>query len=127
MKILLTFIFILHANLLCAEVIRLDFSQGPKGWDEKVFNGRTAYRFVKSEDHMVLAAESQGNASALIYWQDVDPQKYPRLRWRWKIERILEKGRVGTKPGDDYPARIYIVFDSWLPNYARSINYIWAS
>lgn len=118
--------------LLCAESVfatglRVEFARGLAGWEEKRFNGRTDYRLVEDSGRKVLQAESRGQASALIYWSDVDPNKTPILRWRWKIDRVLQDGRAGTRAGDDYPARIYIIFDSWLPNYARSLNYIWAS
>ncbi len=110
-----------------AAALRLDFSSGLDGWDEKLFSGRVDYRIVAAEGTQVLQAESRGMASALIRRVDIDPQQYPRIRWRWKIENVLEKGHAGSRDGDDYPARIYIVFDSWLPNFARSLNYIWAS
>jgi hypothetical protein len=40
----------------------------------------------------------------------IDPQRFPILAWRWKIENTLPKGDVTRKAGDDYPARIYVVF-----------------
>ena len=77
----------------------------------------------------------------------VDLKQYPVIEWRWKVMNVLEKGDVTKKEGDDYPARIYIMFqyDSarvgivdkakyeayrlWYGEYPplRSINYIWES
>lgn len=110
-----------------AESIRIDFTEGLKGWEEKVFKGHTDYRIVEKDGYPVLHAQSNGSASALIYRNDIDPGLFPKIRWRWKIDRVLKDGHAGIKSTDDYPARIYVIFDSWLPNYARSINYIWAS
>jgi hypothetical protein len=42
---------------------------------------------------------------------DLDPNVLPRLRWRWKVENVLRGGDVTRKEGDDYPARLYILFD----------------
>ncbi len=126
-KLLLLLVLFTALSAYAAETVTLDFRQGLKGWKEKKFSGQVEYQLVQDGDHQVLQAQSKGQASALIYWLKIDPHKYSRLRWRWKIERVLEKGQAGVKAGDDYPARIYIVFDSWLPNFARSINYIWAS
>lgn len=127
MRVVLLLAFLLLVSSANAESIRLDFSGGLTGWEEKVFDGRVDYQLVNEDGRQVLQADSRGNASAMIYRLNIDPQQYPTLRWRWKIDHILEKGHAGLKEGDDYPARIYIVFDAWLPIYTRSINYIWAS
>ena len=127
MRLLLVFAILLLGVPAAAKTLKLDFTQGLSGWQEKIFSGRVAYRTVEDGGHLVLQAESRGKASALIHRQDIDPRRYPKLRWRWKIDRVLERGHAGLKAGDDYPARIYIIFDSWLPFYARSINYIWAN
>ncbi len=110
-----------------AETIKISFDKDLSGWQEKIFSGRVDYRTIEDDGHLVLQGVSGGKASALIHWQDIDPRQYPTLRWRWKIDKVLEKGHAGLRSGDDYPARIYIIFDSWLPGFARSINYIWAS
>ncbi len=127
MRFLLCFILFAISAPVAAQSIRVDFRDGLSEWQEKSFSGRVNYQIVTEDGHQILHAESGGKASALIHRLDINPQQYPTIRWRWKIDKILEKGYAGNKAGDDYPARIYIVFDSWLPNYARSINYIWAS
>jgi len=120
-------VFFLLSGASHATPLRISCGDQVSGWEEKIFNGQVDYQAVIDDGRQVLQAESKGKASALIYRLNVDPHQYPKLRWRWKIDKILEKGHAGQKAGDDYPARVYIIFDSWLPNYARSINYIWAS
>ncbi len=127
MKFILLIFMLLFAIPAAAEIIKINFDKDLSGWQEKIFNGKVDYQVLEDDGHKVLQGKSNGKASALIHWQDIDPQKYPKLRWRWKIDKVLENGHAGQKSGDDYPARIYIIFDSWLPNFARSINYIWAS
>lgn len=127
MRLALALLLLCLAVPVAVQASKIDFAAGLSGWQEKIFSGRVDYRIVEEEGHKVLQAESGGRASALIHWQDIDPQRFPILRWRWKIDKVLEKGHAGRREGDDYPARLYIIFDSWLPNYARSINYIWAS
>lgn len=41
----------------------------------------------------------------------IDPRQYPIIHWRWKVANVLKKGNLYRKEGDDYPARIYIVFE----------------
>jgi hypothetical protein len=33
------------------------------------------------------------------------------VSWRWKVDRVLDAARIGTKEGDDYAARVYVSFD----------------
>jgi hypothetical protein len=35
----------------------------------------------------------------------------PWLNWRWKVSRVLEKADMASKGGDDYSARVYVLFD----------------
>jgi len=105
-----------------------DFEKGlSEGWKEKRFEGKTIYSIVNEGDNHVLKAESSGSASGLIYEYEYDLKEYPILSWRWKIEGILKKGDATKKEGDDYPARVYVIFPHWFPPMTKSINYIWAN
>ena len=35
----------------------------------------------------------------------------PVIAWRWKIDRVVEGARLGTKEGDDFAARVYVSFE----------------
>ena len=66
-------------------------------------------------------------ASGLFFPQDYRLQDYPLLAWRWKVKDTLAKGDARLKTGDDYAARVYVVFPHWLFFKTRSINYIWSN
>jgi hypothetical protein len=105
-----------------------DFENGlHASWQEKQFSGRTLYSVVPDGAGQVLRAESRGAASGLIFRKEFDPREYPFLTWRWKVANILEKGDATRKEGDDYAARVYVIFPHWFPPKTRSINYIWAN
>jgi hypothetical protein len=36
---------------------------------------------------------------------------YPRVKWRWKVNNVYGKGDARIKSGDDYPMRIYVMFE----------------
>ncbi len=59
----------------------------------------------------VLRAESRASASAIVYRNPFNVYDYPRLRWKWKVMNVYEKGNARTKEGDDYPLRIYVLFE----------------
>jgi hypothetical protein len=97
------------------------------GWKPKVFQGKTSYSIVIDGDNRVLKAESNGAASGLFKEVQLDPRKFPVLRWSWKIEGTIPKGNGRTKEGDDYAARVYVVFPRTFFWRTRAINYIWAN
>lgn len=70
----------------------------------------TNYRLVNIGGQSVIEAKADASASGLIRKISIDPKEYPIIRWRWKITGLLKKGNVHQKSGDDYPARIYILF-----------------
>lgn len=105
-----------------------DFENGiSKEWKEKSFKGKTSYTIVNEGGNHILRAESIGSASGLIYKYSYDPKNYPILLWKWKVENILKKGDATKKQGDDFAARIYVVFPHWFPPKTKSLNYIWAN
>ncbi len=101
--------------------------EGLTGWEEKHFKGETGYRLVEEGDRMVVAATSRGGASGLFKELEFDPEKYRYLRWSWKIEQTIAEGDETTKAGDDYAARVYVVFPGRFFWQTKAINYIWAN
>lgn len=97
-----------------------------------------------------MKAESDASSSGLIFTRQFDVYMYPRLRWRWKVDNLYTGARVneaGAKEGDDYPIRIYVIFQ-YDPERAdpvqrftysaakrrrgeypphSALNYVWAS
>lgn len=105
-----------------------DFENGLKPqWETKKFKGETLYKIVNTEHSWVLRAESRASASALIYRHQYDLKEYPILSWKWRVENTVKKGDETKREGDDYAARVYVIFPHWLPPLTKSINYIWAN
>ncbi|MCF8042841.1 MAG: DUF3047 domain-containing protein [Desulfarculaceae bacterium] len=104
------------------------FSAGDlAGWEAKEFKGLTSYSLVETHGRTVLKAVSQSSASALIKNIEADPANTPMLSWSWKIEKTLPGGDGRTKAGDDFAARVYVVFPSFLFWNTRALNYVWAN
>lgn len=68
------------------------------------------YSAVTLEGRSCLLMESDNSASALVLGQSFNVYAYPGLAWRWKVGNILTKGDSSRKEGDDYPARLYVMF-----------------
>lgn len=110
------------------EVVIDDFTTGPAPhWQNKSFKGLTRYFPCQGETRPCLQAESNGSASGLFYEIRYDPKDMPFLHWSWKVNNTIEKGDERHKQGDDYAARVYVVFPSLLFWKTKAINYIWAN
>ncbi len=105
-----------------------NFSAGDlSGWSDKVFKGKTSYTLVTDNGRTVLKAHSRNAASGLIKKVDLKPEEYPLLRWSWKIEHTLKGEDVKKKKGDDFAARVYVVFPRTFFWRMRAITYVWAA
>ena len=107
----------------------------------------STYTIETDKDNAFLRAESNASASGLIYQKEYDVFDYPKVRWRWRIGNVYQKGNAEEKSGDDYPIRIYVIFkyDPGTASFGQrlkyglartvygeypphsSLNYIWAS
>lgn len=129
--VIVLILIVLQPLLVLAEGKTLlidDFENGLRPvWQEKLFKGRTAYKVVHDATGNVLKAQSHGAASALILEKKIDLQEFPVLSWRWKVANVLPKGDARSKAGDDYAARVYVIFPHWFFPKTRTINYIWAN
>ena len=100
------------------------FSAGDlSGWKDQVFKGKTSYTL---EDG-VLKAHSVKAASGLIKKLSIDTRKYPKLSWSWRIDHTLKREDIKSKKGDDFAARVYVVFPRTFFWRMRAINYVWAN
>jgi len=105
------------------------FSQGDlDGWDERSFEGNTDYRLVELDGTTVLQAHSRASASGLYREISVDLTQTPVLNWSWRTDALLQDNDERRRDGDDYPARIYVVFSGGVRFWrTRAINYVWSS
>jgi len=131
MRMILTVsaLFLLPALACAADSLRFgNFAEGGlEGWQHKTFQGETEYRIVDDGGQKVLQATSRAAASGLVYQTTYEPAVYPVLTWRWKVDRVIARGDSRTKAGDDYAARVYVVFPHWFFPKTRTLNYIWAN
>ena len=59
---------------------------------------------------------------------EVDLGATPWIHWSWKVDAGLHAGDERTRDGDDYPARVYVVFSGGAAFWrTRAINYVWSS
>lgn len=126
-------VFIIYLPLLSwADNGRIDvarFSQGElNDWQTKSFAGETHYVLENLNGRMALRADSVAAASGRYREITIDLNETPVLNWTWKVNNILTDIDERTRAGDDYAARVYVVFSGGLAFWrTRAINYVWSS
>lgn len=122
----------------------------PKGWKPFEFPKKhkpTEYTVQKDGDAVFLKAVSLSSASAIFKEVPEDPKEFPIISWKWKVDGTIEKAEDGKKEGDDYAARVYVIFEyepkkltyfqrlkyKLLQTFTKTkppgfaINYVWAN
>lgn len=97
------------------------------GWEPKSFKGHTEYRVIKENGRSVVQAVSNGAASGMVRKISFSPSTFRYLRWSWKIAGTVKGGDEKTKAGDDYAARVYVIFPGKFFWQMKAISYIWAN
>ena len=71
----------------------------------------TRYALVRDAGHLVVRADAHQSMSSLIRVLHVDLARTPLLQWQWRVSRVVASADMNTKAGDDYAARLYVLFD----------------
>ncbi len=94
-------------------LFREDFSS-LENWKPLTFpkiSSHSTYTIERHNGGSLLRAESSASASAIVYRDAFNVFEYPQARWRWKVRNLYAKGDARTKAGDDYPLRVYVMFE----------------
>jgi hypothetical protein len=71
----------------------------------------TRYSLVEDAGVVVVKAEAEQSMSALVHKVRVDVRRFPLLRWQWKIASPVKSADMTSWDGDDYAARLYVMFN----------------
>lgn len=98
------------------------------GWQEKSFSGNTLYTLEHVDNTKIIKGETVGEASALVMNKKIDVSRTPFLNWQWKVSNTYDNPKEKLKSGDDFPARIYVVYQRGYFRWNTvAINYVWSS
>jgi hypothetical protein len=122
-------VMLLLVGIVYADTLEVSHfsTEGLSGWERKKFKGDTEYSVVKDGEHSVVKAHSNSAASGFYKKVQLDPLQYRYLRWKWKVSEPLKNSVEKTKAGDDYTARVYVVFPGFFFWQSKAINYVWGS
>ncbi|MBW2154963.1 MAG: DUF3047 domain-containing protein [Deltaproteobacteria bacterium] len=103
----------------------------PRGWksrnDEMTEKASSVYKVVVEGENAYLMAHSKGEAIQIGKEIEIDLNKYPILRWTWKVDKLCEGGDERYKETGDSAAGVYVVFPSWKKWNPKAIKYVWSA
>lgn len=83
---------------------------GEAGWRPIEFP-RVSRHTVYERSEGALRARSECSASGLSFpLAKLDLARTPILRWRWRVDQVELGGDPRTRAGDDFAARVYVLF-----------------
>lgn len=105
------------------------FSRGDLGgWQSQIFAGVTRYALTAESGRTVLRADSNATASGLYRKVSIELGQTPILNWTWRVGGLPTSADERTRAGDDYAARVYVIFSGGLMFWrTRAINYVWSN
>lgn len=74
---------------------------------------------VEDGGAVVARIRAEGAATSLVHPLAADGSATPVLRWRWKVDRVVERADLARREGDDFAARVYVTFA--VPEEALSL------
>jgi len=83
------------------------------GWEHVALPGKTRVQFVPVRDDGRAALEATAVSAASVVRKRVriEPQDLGRLRFSWKVPRLIEAADLATREFDDAPVRIILAFE----------------
>lgn len=71
----------------------------------------TRYTLEDDAGEMVVRAEAVASMSGLVHELRVPAAQLGTLHWRWRVRAPVASADMRQKSGDDYAARVYVLFD----------------
>ncbi len=69
------------------------------------------FQLQQDDGTTVLRIDSAASGGSLVRPVAIELEASTVLRWRWRVDRVIEKARKDTRQGDDFAARLYVLFD----------------
>jgi hypothetical protein len=70
----------------------------------------TQYRITQWDGVVAVEAVAKQSMAVLVRPLQVDLDATPFLCWRWRVEATIPTADINTKAGDDYAARVYLMY-----------------
>jgi hypothetical protein len=80
-------------------------------WGRHPAKPATHYEIVREANQAVLLARARASVSGLKHRVNRPASDFSLIRWRWRIDAVLQGADVGVRHAEDAPARVLLAFD----------------
>ncbi len=98
----------------------------PTGWKLRIWQGEPDIKVLREDGKNIIRLRSK--VASISIYKDIklDLQKFPLLKWRWKVTKLPKDADARVNNKDDQAAGVYVVF----PRFPSMINsqllaYVW--
>ena len=98
----------------------------PAGWTLEGKYGPQSGILLRGKEGGYLILASVSDSFGLKKEIALDPSKFPRLSWQWRVVRHPAGGDIRQKTRDDQAGQVYVIFGKFpLFLHYRALGYIW--
>ena len=110
-----------------------DFEHGvPQGWTTEGLGPQKDRGRVENDQEAggnhFLRISTDGSFYSFGIDSPFDPERYPILSWRWRVDVMPKGANIASRETDDCAARLYVVFrdaDAADHKPHRKLEYVW--
>ena len=96
-----------------------------KGWKTRNGSAKGIYTVAEEQGNRYLAAIDRGKSVQLFRKKGWDVDKFPLLKWRWRVRQFPPNSDERSGKTNDSAAAIYVLFPRrWF--VPEAIKYIWS-
>ncbi len=88
-----------------------DLPPGWRVWSLSRFKRRTEYQLVHQDGRTVVRAKADASASGLVHDLNLDANRFPVIRWRWKVQELIPSADNTKRHAEDSPVRLVLTFE----------------
>ena len=88
-------------------------------------DARVVYQVAEEGGNHFLHARAEKQDAQIGLSQVFQPQEFPLLRWRWRVDQLPAGGNERAAKTNDSAAAVYVIFDNRL--MPRAIKYAWSA
>jgi hypothetical protein len=96
--------------------------RGDRGQAENVYRVST-----ENGSGRFLAARADHSSVMIGLDRPFEPDRYPFLRWRWRVRQLPAGGDERESATNDSAAGVYVIFPGRMPFAPKVLKYVWSA
>ena len=104
-----------------------DFNQAGSlnDWKEKKYRGHVEYLIQLDGSNGYVYSYGKKSATGRFVEVSYDPNDYPVLRWKWKVDKFPDRHeKTPISDDSDFGARVYVIFPAFIFINSHCIEYV---